>query len=97
MREETFGISITEYLKAGCIPIVPDEGGTMEIVDSPALTYHTNEEAASILAKLLQDDTFHKEQLAHCEERAKAFTMDSYMEKQRQLLDRILSEAQENI
>ena len=92
-RDEAFGISITEYLKAGSIPIVPDEGGTVEIVDSPALTYHANEDAAAILTKLLQDEFFRQEQLTHCAERAKAFTMDAYLENQRLFLDRVLSEA----
>ena len=92
-RDETFGIAITEYLKAGSIPIVPDEGGTMEIVDSPALTYHTIEDAAAILTKLLQDEKFRQEQLAHCVERAKDFTMEAYLEKQRLTLEKILAEA----
>ncbi len=92
-RDETFGIAITEYLKAGCIPIVPDEGGTVEIVDSPALTYHTNEDAATILVKLLQNEDFRKEQLAHCEERAGAFTMAAYLERQHMILERIFAEA----
>ena len=30
-RDETFGIVITEYLKAGCVVIAPDEGGAGEI------------------------------------------------------------------
>ena len=92
-RDEEFGISITEYLKAGCIAIVPDEGGTVEIVDSPALTYHTNEEAAAILTKLLQDDAFRKEQLMQCEKRAKLFTMDAYFKNQHRILEKILTEA----
>ena len=92
-RDETFGIAITEYLKAGLIPIVPDEGGTMEIVDSPALTYHTIEDAVAILTKLLQDEKFRQEQLAHCAERAKDFTMEAYLEKQRLTLEKILAEA----
>lgn len=92
-RDETFGIAITEYLKAGSIPIVPDEGGTVEIVDSPALTYHTNEEAAAILTRLLQDESFRKEQLAHCSERAGEFTMDAYLKHQHQTLESILAEA----
>jgi len=92
-RDETFGIAITEYLKAGSLPVVPDEGGTMEIVDSPALTYHTIEDAAAILTKLLRDEGFRKEQLAHCAERAKCFTMEAYLEKQRETLAKILSEA----
>jgi len=53
-RDEAFGISVTEYLKAGCIPIVPDEGGTTEIVASPRLTYSTDDEAAEILAQCVR-------------------------------------------
>ena len=92
-RDEEFGISVTEYLKAGLITIVPDEGGSMEIVDSPGLTYHTNEEAARILARLLQDEAFRAEQLAHCTERAKLFTNSAYMENQTRILNAILDGA----
>ena len=92
-RDETFGIAVTEYLKAGLIPIVPDEGGTMEIVNSPALAYQTIEDATAILTKLLQDEKFRQEQLAHCAERAKVFTMEAYLEKQRLTLEKILAEA----
>ena len=92
-RDETFGIAITEYLKAGCIPVVPDEGGTVEIVDSPALTYHTNEEAASILTKLLQEEDFRKTQQMHCAKRAEQFTRDAYLKHQHQVLESIFDEA----
>ena len=91
-RDEEFGISVTEYLKSGCIPIVPDEGGTPEIVDNPALTYHTNEEAAKILEHLLSDDAFRLDQLNHCKERAKEFSFERYMERQHKILDMILGE-----
>jgi glycosyltransferase involved in cell wall biosynthesis len=89
-RDEAFGISITEYLKAGCIPIVPDEGGTPEIVGNPALTYHTNEDAARILVRLLSDETFRLEQLNHCRKRAGRFSFEHYLESQHKILDRIL-------
>ncbi len=89
-QDESFGISITEYLKAGCIPIVPDEGGTPEIVDTPALVYHTNEDAAEILTRLLKDGAFRQEQLNHCKERANAFSCDHYMESQHKILETIL-------
>lgn len=95
-RDETFGISITEYLKAGCIPLVPDEGGTVEIVDSPALTYHTNEEAAQTLVRLLTDEAFREEKRAHCADRARRFSMQIYMENQHKILDSILAEAEKN-
>ena len=89
-RDEEFGISITEYLKAGCIPVVPDEGGSMEIVDNPALTYHTNEDAARILTRLLDDEAFRQEQLCRCKQRATIFSFDHYMETQHRFLDSIL-------
>jgi glycosyltransferase involved in cell wall biosynthesis len=95
-RDEAFGISITEYLKAGCIPIVPDEGGTVEIVDSPALTYHTDEDAAQILARLLADEAFRGKQRARCAERARLFSMQAYMEKQHRILNSILAETEKN-
>ena len=90
-RDETFGIAITEYLKAGCVPIVPDEGGTVEIVDSPELTYHTNEDAAKILVRLHRDKAFYEDRQAHCLERAKAFSMQAYMENQHIVLNEILA------
>ena len=89
-RDEAFGISITEYLKAGCIPIVPDEGGTPEVVGNPALAYHTGEDAARILVRLLTDDAFRQAQLDHCRDRAKEFSFEHYMDTQHMILDRIL-------
>jgi glycosyltransferase involved in cell wall biosynthesis len=90
-RNEEFGISVTEYLKAGLIPIVPNEGGSMEVVNNPILTYHDNEEAAQILAHLLSDDVFRKKQLQHCFERAKMFSLQAYMERQKKVLDKIVN------
>lgn len=89
-RDEAFGISITEYLKAGSIAIVPDEGGTKEIVDSPALTYASEDEAAQILARLLSDDTFREEMHRHCQARAEMFTREADMERQREFVDNLL-------
>ena len=89
-RLEAFGISIVEYLNAGNIAIVPDEGGTPEIVDSPALAYHTDADAAKILARLITDDAFRKEQQHHCAERARFFSREAYLRRQHELIERIL-------
>ena len=89
-RIEAFGISIVEYLKTGNIAIVPDEGGTPEIVDSSTLTYHTNEDASKILAKLITDEELRKAQLLHCRERANYFSRDAYLRRQHELLEHIL-------
>lgn len=89
-RDEAFGISVAEYLVSGLVPIVPDEGGTPEIVASPALAYNTDEEAAKILSRLLTDAAFRNEQRKHCAERAKLFTREAYLERQRNLLANII-------
>ena len=89
-RLEAFGISVVEYLKAGNIAIVPDEGGTPEIVDSPALTYHTDDEAAQILARLLVDAEFREQQRAHCAMRAGFFSREAYFKRQAELLEKLL-------
>lgn len=89
-RDEAFGISVAEYLKAGAIPIVPNEGGSPEVVASPDLTYSTNEEAASILAHLIADAGFRERLHTHCMERAKFFSRDSYLARQRELLRTII-------
>lgn len=91
-RDEAFGIVVTEYLKGGVIPVVPDEGGTCEIVDNPALTWHTVEEAARILVRLISDRAFRAEQLRRCAERAECFSREAYLERQHDLLAGLLAE-----
>jgi glycosyltransferase involved in cell wall biosynthesis len=91
-RDETFGISVTEYLKAGNIVLVPDEGGTPEIVGSQELAYRTDGEAAQMLAHLLSDETFREKMRRHCAGRAKTFSRTAYMKRQRKLLDGMLKQ-----
>ncbi len=91
-RDETFGIAVTEYLKAGVIPVVPDAGGPCEIVDDPDLAWHTVEQGAQILARLVADETFRREKRAHCAERARRFTREAYLASQHELLTRILND-----
>ncbi len=91
MREEAFGISITEYLKAGLIPVVPDEGGACEVVDNAALTYHTNDDAAEILIKLMDDAVFREQQRQRCMKRAADFSSEAYMKHQHELLKKIIA------
>ena len=84
---------MVEYLKSGCIAIVPDEGGTPEIVASPELAYRTDEDAAQILARLITDDAFRQEQLRHCGERAKFFSRETYFKRQKELVEHMLDQA----
>jgi len=90
-RDEAFGISIAEYLSSGLIPIVPDEGGTPEIVDSPELAYHTEDDAVAILSRLLTDAAFRDRQRHHCASRSQLFTREAYLKRQQELLEKILA------
>lgn len=90
-RDEAFGIAVTEYLKAGVVPLVPDEGGSREIVASPDLEYATNEDAARILARLATDAAFLARCRAHCRERATHFSRAAYLARQSELLEEILA------
>ena len=86
-RDEAFGIAIAEYVKAGCIPIVPDEGGPKEIVDDKALEFRTVDEAANTLARLVEDAAFREERRKHCQGRAAQFTCAAYESRQQAVVD----------
>lgn len=89
-RDEEFGIAVTEYLKAGLVPVVPAEGGAAEVVDDPALSFRDNEEAARNLARLVADAPFREARLRHCADRALLFSRTAYLERQNRLLRGIL-------
>ena len=93
-RDEAFGIAIAEYLKAGNVPIVPDEGGPKEIVGDPELTFGTIDEGARILTRLLADEGFRAEKRRRCAERAADFTLQAYLARQHKLLEHIVSSAE---
>ena len=92
-RDEAFGIAVPEYLKAGLLPVVPASGGACAIVDDPALTYHTVEDGARILARLSEDDGFRTARSRHCAARAAIFTRRGSLEQQHRLLTGILENA----
>lgn len=52
-RNEEFGISVAEFLRAGLIPFVPDTGGSAEIVRNPALCFHDIDDAVEKIACFL--------------------------------------------
>ena len=86
-RDEAFGIAIAEYVKAGCIPVIPDEGGPKEIVDDKALEFRTVDEAAGILARLAADESFREERRRHLSRRAALFTRAAYEARQMEVID----------
>ena len=92
-RDEEFGIAVTEYLKAGLIPVVPNEGGSCEVVDKPELSYSTNDDAAAKLARLVSDSAFAEAMRSHCQSRAASFSRSEYEKREADILELILSKS----
>lgn len=88
-KVEAFGISVTEYIKSGLVPIVPREGGSSEVVGLSDLVYGDNDGAANILVRLAQDEAFYCKCAMHCQERARHFSAAAYAERQTRLLDEL--------
>lgn len=85
-RCEAFGISVVEYLKAGVVPVVPDDGGSPEIVAARELTYGDDAAAVRILVRLATDEAFRNRMQAHCRQRAALFARDRFAEEVRDLI-----------
>jgi len=54
IKNEPFGITTVQAIRAGCIPIVHNSGGQMEIVNSPDLKYNDYKEIPSIVRSLMK-------------------------------------------
>jgi glycosyltransferase involved in cell wall biosynthesis len=55
MQHEHFGMAVAEMVLAGMVPLVPDGGGQVEIVDHPRLRYRTRDEAVARFLALHDD------------------------------------------
>lgn len=83
---EAFGISITEDIKAGIVPLVPREGGSSEVVGTDELVFSSDDEAARKLARLVEDREYYRVNQAHVMARAELFSAMKYQMRQKALL-----------
>lgn len=81
-RTEEFGIALTEYLKAGIVPIAPSTGGSVEVLDDVELVYGGDEEAVSLLVRIATDDHFYAKKRSTCRARGSFFSSVEYMKRQ---------------
>ena len=89
---EAFGIAVAEYLKAGCIPFVPNEGGSAEIVASPELCYADAEDAVEKILNFLEKDEAEQAKVqTQMLERGRLFTLDKFKEDFTALLEEKLA------
>ena len=80
---EPFGITVAEFIEAGCMPFVPDSGGQIEIVTPKELQFSSLDDAANKITFVLENSELKnnlQEELAKLKNRfsTRNFCMKSY-------------------
>jgi hypothetical protein len=87
MREEHFGMSIAQSLRAWCIPFVPDGGGQVEILgDETALRYRSLDDAVEKIDRVMSSRVLQDELLGRLRARAGDFGADRFVERIRAIV-----------
>ena len=84
MPAEHFGMAPAEMVRAGCVVWVPDDGGQVEIVDDPRLTYGSVEDAIPKIVATLRDPHEEASLRKHLAGRTAVFSVERFMREVRQ-------------
>ena len=88
MRQEHFGISVAQGLRAGCIPFVYDDGGQVEIVgDEPLLRYRSIDDAAAKILAVMGDAGLQDALLTRLAASAARFSPAQFIDRVRGIVD----------
>lgn len=88
-KQEPFGISIAEMLKAGALPFVRSGGGQVEIVgeNNQELFFDNESEAVEKIVAILSDSTKEKKMIAALDERKQLFSTERFMSDFNKVVD----------
>ncbi|MDJ0713504.1 MAG: glycosyltransferase family 4 protein [Prochloraceae cyanobacterium] len=80
-KQEPFGISIAEMMKAGAIPFLRSKGGQVEIVGehNQEILFDDEEDAVEKIVKVISDPEKQKKILVSLEERRRLFSTDKFI------------------
>lgn len=92
-KQEPFGISVAEMVKAGAIPFVKCKGGQIEIVgqENQDLFFGTDENAVEVIVKVLSDSEKQKHLLRSLEKQKELFSTEAFMKQINQIVRQQLS------
>lgn len=62
-QSEHFGIAIAEMILAGCIPVVHDDGGAVELIPDPRCRFRSDEQAVECVESLVKLSLDEQEQI----------------------------------
>jgi glycosyltransferase involved in cell wall biosynthesis len=83
---EPFGIAVAEMVQAGCLVFVPNEGGQVEIVNQPELTFSDEAEAVEKIHAVLSDQAKQAELLDGFRKGWNAFSVRTFVETMRNVV-----------
>jgi len=83
---DAFPGAVVEMMKAGCITWVHNSGGQVDIVNHSGLAYANVEEAVKKIGRVLKDQAYRAELMAHVQEEARRFSVEAFMEGFRSLV-----------
>lgn len=87
MEGEHFGIAVAELLTAGCILLVPQNGGPAEIVDDPRQIYTTTGEAVEKLTAIYHSTDWQHKMHARARQQGLRFSPDHFSRALRAALE----------
>ena len=81
MEDEHFGIAVAEMVRAGCIPLVHDSGGPVEIVGGHSeLRFRSVEEGAAALRAVMEDGTLQGRLRIALAQQRERFSVEAFCE-----------------
>jgi glycosyltransferase involved in cell wall biosynthesis len=90
--DEHFGIVVGEMLKAGCIVLVHNSGGQVEIVGGDdRLKYETDEEAASKIVRVMSDPDEQTSLRNYLNSRKELFSTEKFMRTVQEIVRQFLN------
>ena len=90
-ENEPFGITVAEYVKAGCLVWVPFGGGQIEIVDHLSLVYKDIGDAVNKIISVSEDQKQQELLLDHLKLQSEKFSTQMFVDKTRKVVKNFLS------
>lgn len=98
-KQEPFGISIAEMVKAGAIPFVRDQGGQIEIVgqQNQSLMFNNEQEAVEKIVAVLSHPGQQQTLQAALAEQRNLFSTQRFMTEMNHIVERYLQDSQQDL
>jgi GT2 family glycosyltransferase/glycosyltransferase involved in cell wall biosynthesis len=83
---EPFGIAVAEMVKAGAIVFAPNDGGQVEVLGHPSLSFESEPDAVEKICRVLGDAERQAELREHLRRQARLFSAEAFMAASRAVI-----------